>query len=402
MTATALLGIGMTVLVFLMGWLTAAAILGRLPSPVSLILRRLAPLVGLCLALPVGYRTIPRSSLEPASLRQTLPAIPIYRQEESGNVVVVMGGEEEYLVLPSGEKIPVRHLAVSPGRYPRPSSRRCVHWLTTTSTPEGEAKRLVREAAAMGMGAVVVLVGLDHYNLHAHDALVKMLRDAGVMPVVRPMAKVGPVPSSFFEAVGALTALGVRYVQVFNEPNLDEEWGVDGKHTPERLADYWIPAAQQVVAAGGLPGIPPMAPEPSGEDEGWLTEFLLALMKRGQYGLLNLSWVGVHAYYSRYDPDDERGFGLYRRYRAVVQEVLGSPLPVLVTEGGLSPEAPAQPEEWGRWLVEGFERVEWEEDPWLLSWCAWVLGTEEEKWRPRAWFDGEDPRPVVEMLKSLN
>lgn len=389
-------GLILTILAALGGWLIAFLLLSKLPLPFSLLLRRLAPIVGVGLAILVGYEMIPR----PEPLSPPPPAFPTLPPETNTEKFAVVMDGGEYLVLPSGERVPAGRIAISLSRFPRPRNYRCVHWITSPVTPEEKAKKLVKELKEMKISMAVVPVGLDDYNIHAHDQLIRELSQAGIIPVARPMVKVGPVGPSFAQAVQGAISSGAKYIQVFNEPNLAEEWGEGKTGSPQLLAEHWAAAAQQVVALGGYPGLPPMAPQPTGDDERWLADFLLALVKAKRYDLLNLSWVGVHAYYSAYNPRDDRGFGLYRRYSAILQEVIGSPLPIIVTEGGLSPEAQIDPHTWGRWVVESYAYLAQERNPWLLGWCYWVLESEEPKWKPSAWFEGGNPKPVVQMMKE--
>ncbi|MEM1551085.1 MAG: hypothetical protein QXH03_00255 [Candidatus Bathyarchaeia archaeon] len=266
--------------------------------------------------------------------------------------------------------------------YPRPLTPRCVHWFTPPDLFLEKHEEVMDELKGMGIGMVVIAHGLEEYDVRVVKGIVKGLVKRGIIPVIRPMVRVGPLPSSFKDSLRQLIPSGAFYVQVFNEPNLPEEWGVEGMGV-EGWVRWWEEGAKEVLKEGGFPGISPLSP--SGGDEDWLRGFF----KLASPSLLENSWLGVHAYYHFYDPEDERGFGLYRRYSRIARKVSGLSLPVIVTEGGISPEENLPREEWGKWIFSGYSYLEREGDPDLLAFCHWVLGSYEGRWKNVSWFDGE-------------
>src|SRR5581483_9994624 len=124
-------------------------------------------------------------------------------------------------------------------------------------------------------------------------------------------------------------SLGVRYFQIFNEPNKEEEWGVPSRG-PQWLAGYWVGAAQVVLSNGGLPGLPPFVTD--GSDLEYLQSTLTELKRLGRYDLLHAMWISTH----NYGGMDDVGFFRYRQYQKIAERILGHTLPILSTEGGLS------------------------------------------------------------------
>jgi len=239
--------------------------------------------------------------------------------------------------------------------WPRPpnDNGRGLHWFPTTMQRQEVVDRFVPELVAMRIRWVVVLNGSAEWDIHANDYLVTRLRAAGIMPILRIVADVGPLdPALVRDVVRHYRPLGVYYYQLFNEPNLHDQWTacqavgvVPEPHSPERFAACWLPLAQVVVDEQALAGLAPMSPGGDMSDYEFLQRSLAYLARQGQWRVLARTWIGLHNYTFGVPPDyvrDEQGFARYRRYNAIVAATLGESRPILSTEAG---PAPAD----GRW-----------------------------------------------------
>ncbi len=285
---------------------------------------------------------------------------------------------------------------------PRPTddNGRGLHWFPTTHQSRAVVDRFVPELVAMRIRWVVVLPGMNDWDLVANDYLVERLRAAGIMPILRIVRQVGELD---YRRLGWVVARyrdkGVRFFQVFNEPNIGEEWGNPALQSPEQFTMYWARAAEVVAGNGGLPGFAPMSPKADDSDLVFFGAALEELERTRRYDLLNLMWIGVH----NYGGMTPNGFWRYRRYDAAVRQVLGANLPILATEGGME-TADANTE----FMKAMFNFVEREREPYLIAFAPWLIGNavgggHDPTWEPAAWFIGTldrvQPRQVVEQVK---
>jgi hypothetical protein len=142
----------------------------------------------------------------------------------------------------------------------------------------------------------------------------RFLIDNGIMPIVR-FYRGTPNPGSMVdedpracEALPRFIALGVRYFEVNNEPNLFVEWkgqpnaeGVPAAwqaanpDQPKVVAASWVKDARFVLAHGGLPGIPAMSPGGNYNDMDFLRLFFQAIIDTGNADLMGEGvWLSVH------------------------------------------------------------------------------------------------------------
>jgi hypothetical protein len=314
-------------------------------------------------------------------------------------------------------------LAVNPATWPRPKgdNGQGLHWFPTTGQSRQVVDRFVPELLAMRIKWVVFLNGLDDYDLYANDYLVQQLTRHNVEPVLRVEARVGPLDlRRLRNLVTHYWRLGVRYFQVFNEPNLDREWGAGLPHTPARFVQYWLPAARVVVQQGGYVGLAPMSPGGDYSDHEFLRGSLATLVAGKEYAVLNRTWISVHNYTSGSPADfigDVRGFGRYRRYAAISRAVLGAVLPMLGTEGGGTP--PAQSLHRGNdlwpgvsWAVQGgwiraAYRFMSHSEPYFFCYSPWLIGNKvggghDERWESASWFKEGGHEEVVDLVKGMS
>ena len=292
--------------------------------------------------------------------------------------------------------------------FPRPAddNGRGLHWFPTTYQTRAVVDRFVPELGAMKIRWLVILQGMDDWNMVANDYLIDQLLKVGIMPIVRIDRQVAIMDwGRLGWIVARYRERGVRYFQLFNEPNAIEEWGTSELPTPEGFVAYWIQGAEVIAANGGFPGFAPMSPQP---DDSYLAFFQAALeeLKRlGRFDLANLMWVAVHNY-GDFDPNHptDDGFFRYRSYDAVVRQVFGGSLPMIITEGGLG-----SAEQMTYAIAPMYQFVTNQREPHLLAFAPWLIGNavgggHDARWESAAWFTGTlsqvRPGSVVEQVKQ--
>jgi hypothetical protein len=281
-----------------------------------------------------------------------------------------------------------------------------VHWIPNTWQPPAVVDRFADEAQQMGMRWVVFLN--DGADVGDNDYLVRRIVQGGMMPVMRVLTHRGaPLRQDVTPMARHYRALGVRYFQLYNEPNLPSE-NQDQSPSVARYLDLWLPAARQVVAAGGLPGLGALSPDAEVDDVEFLRQTLREIKRRGELALLDRAWVGVHNYLL--DPPgvpvaQDRGFRRAELYDRVIREELGRPLPLIGTEGGLPADrAGVQSGADAQRIVQAFELVRTGARPYELAYTYWLIANEEggggdPVFRQQALFRSDGPSPLVSALK---
>ena len=88
---------------------------------------------------------------------------------------------------------------------------------------------------------------------------------------MRIEARIGAMDlQRFRRVVERYRALGVSYFQIFNEPNLPQEWADGQIESPDRFGALWQSAAEVVLAANAFPGIAAMSPNAPANDFDYL------------------------------------------------------------------------------------------------------------------------------------
>lgn len=275
--------------------------------------------------------------------------------------------------------------------FPRPQNNngQCVHWFPTPKQDAKVIDTFVPILQQMEMKWVVILQDPNEPN--ANEYLLTKLRQANIMPIVRIHAPIGPLdPKTLGATVAHQRAFGVRYFQIFNEPNNKDEWGVATRN-PQWLARYWIGAAQVVLANGGLPGLPPFVTD--GSDLEYFQETLNELKRLGRYDLLHAMWISTH----NYGGMDDAGFFRYRAYQKIAQELFGRTLPMMSTEGGL-----ATAEQTAQIINTQFDFMRTQRDEYFFAYCPWLIGNsvgggKDETWESQAWCVGALEKPMCRV-----
>lgn len=279
--------------------------------------------------------------------------------------------------------------------FPQPQNNdgQCIHWFPTPKQSAKVVDTFVPILKQMEMKWVVILQ--DPHEPNANDYLLTKLRQANIMPIVRIQAPIGPLdPKALGATVAHHRAFGVRYFQIFNEPNNQDEWGVASR-SPQWLARYWVGAAQVVLANGGLPGLPPFVTD--GSDLEYFQETLNELERLGRFDLLHAMWISVH----NYGGMDGAGFFRYREYQKIARDIFGRAIPMLSTEGGL-----ATAEQTAQIIQTQFDFMRTQRDEYFFAYCPWLIGNsvgggKDEAWEAQAWCVGELEKPNCRLWSNL-
>lgn len=188
------------------------------------------------------------------------------------------------------------------------------------------------------------------------------LVQAHIMPIIQFIASLNKVPRVEETAplVEAYSRWGVRYLQIFDRPNLRSSWSAGNwaqQDLVERFLDRWLPFANQFVNANVSPVFPALEPGGNFWDTAFLRAALQSLERRKQNAVLDklvLSayawtfnhpltwgaggperWPEARAYFTPPSSEDQRGFCIFDWYQAVACAELGRNLPMVLLQTGL-------------------------------------------------------------------
>ena len=186
------------------------------------------------------------------------------------------------------------------------------------------------------------------------------LRQAGIEPIIHVGAPVRRLTDhELSPLLSSYAAWGIRYVIVFDRPNLRSQWpGASWAQSGlvDRFLDALVPVLHAQKAAGLTPVLPPL--EPAGDY--WDTAFLSALLdgmaRRGFATLLSEAALAIYAwtygrslnwgaggppawpetrpYHTPEGSQDQRGLHGFEWYHAAAARAGHPELPMLVVAGG--------------------------------------------------------------------
>jgi len=282
--------------------------------------------------------------------------------------------------------------------YPHPpgDNGRGVHWIPTLSQASEVVDRYVDQAAAMDMRWVVFLN--DGANAGANDYLVQRLVKAGIEPVMRVYSDgLVPIQGDLTTMVRHYVSLGVRYFQLYNEPNLKVETGGQPPDVA-RYLDLWVPAAQKVVAGGGLPGFGALSPQGDADDREFLRQALEELKARGQLSTLDHGWLAMHNYTGARPLTDPDGFLRFQQYDAILRAELGHPLPIIGTEGGTQLSSAVTESQQIAMVTQAYEYMR-QREPYNFAYTYWIIANgSDPAWESQALFHSDRPTALALAL----
>jgi hypothetical protein len=280
--------------------------------------------------------------------------------------------------------------------YPRPAADNGhgVHWIPTTGQSPDVVDKFVEKAQALGATWVTFLNKPD--DLTSNDYLVKKLTAAGIMPVMRVYGDgSSPINADLKPLVQHYGQMGVTYYQLYNEPNLAEE---NGGQSPDvnRYVANWLPAARQVVQAGGLPGLGALSPQGEANDVTFLQSSINAIKAQGGSDVLGRAWISAHNY-------GDQPLHV-RDYDAVARAALGRSLPIIGTEAGIYPNGKITEQDQTRIVKEAYDHMA-QREPYYFSYSFWVLankagGGHDPRWEGQALYHPDGPSALAHALEN--
>ncbi len=252
-------------------------------------------------------------------------------------------------------------------------SRLGAHWFSTTADGDaGRAQAVIDRMKALGVGYVTLLA--DPGNPEAMRPVIERLRANGIEPVVRLYT---PTPPDGWDegelqrqanAAKSLSAMGVKLIQIGNEPNIEGNLTARGITDPAARQQYLdrscdalarcMLAVRRACGDAVKIGATPMAcGAPDSADLGshsprTFFNRLMASVKgvEASSGLKVVDWLSVHTYRFPPGPTDAAGRDFGPRselgegpssvgwYEAAARAALGRTLRGLSTEGGAAPQ----------------------------------------------------------------
>ena len=340
--------------------------------------------------------------------------------------------------------------------FPRPAngSRRGIHWSPAVYHPSGSSLNWwINELLQMSIRWVKLLDDGSGASRHVCEKLL----DKDIIPVVR-IYRGRPNPGRLSDrdkqTIAEFTALGVRYFECNNEPNLPVEWQPgewQAGGRPDVVMENWLVDAEAIIGLGGLPAFPALAQSGYHSEHGsipwyvnafrWLDENAhnpaMNVFRNGAWlAVHNVTWnhcyldeEGVWHFEYPYDPicqadqpgktimDDDNSLLGHRVPVQLLEKHFGLQVPVISTEGGvLAPKGG-----WQQWdsrypgynynghaerTVAMFQWLRENADEYFFAICPWLIANErmghvDPSWTDDCWYRMDDDLPVVDAVKAM-
>jgi len=340
--------------------------------------------------------------------------------------------------------------------FPRPpdESRRGIHWSASVFHPSGASLEWwINELVTMNIRWVKLLDSGTGSSKHVCQ---KLLANH-IIPIVR-LFRARPNPGRLGDeekrTVSELVALGVRYFESINEPNVPEEWQPGQWQSggmPELVMQHWLEDAKAIIQLGGFPAFPALAQCGRHSEQGSITWYVSAFKWLDEQahaeaeGLFTHgAWLAVHSatlnhcykdadglWHFEYplDPicqddqpgktimDDDNSLIGYRVPVQLLQQHFGVTVPVISSEGGVFVPANG----WQQWdsrypgydfnghaerTVAMFQWLRSNAEDFFFAMCPWLAANErmghvDPAWTGDAWYRMDSELPVVAAMRSL-
>lgn len=340
--------------------------------------------------------------------------------------------------------------------YPRPAdgSRRGIHWSASVFHPTGSSLDWwINELLAMNIKWVKLL---DNGQGSSKGVCQKLIANQ-IIPIVR-IYRDRPNPGHLSEqeknTIADLVALGVRYFECNNEPNLAEEWQPGQWQSggrPNLVMQHWLMDAKAIIALGGYPAFPALAQCGRHAENGSITWYINAfnwLDEQAHADAVDVfthgAWIAVHdavlnhcykdtdgVWHFEYpeDPicqqdqpgktimDDDNSLIGHRVPVKLLQEHFGLQVPVISTEGGVFVPKNGWEQLDSRYpgydynghaerVVAMFEWLRTHGEDYFFAMCPWLIANERmghvnPAWTQNAWYRMDGELPVVAAVKAM-
>lgn len=265
------------------------------------------------------------------------------------------------------------------------------------------------------------------------ETFVRGLIEANIKPIIHILCKVGSVSTETIKPIlNSYARWGVRYVVVYDRPNLksswaSSEWGRTG--LVERYVDHLLPLLKAQESSGLIPVMPPLEPGGDYWDTAFIEAAFASFARRGEQDLLQKLTLGIYAwtygkpidwgkggsaqwsearpYHTPPECEDQIGFRTFDWYVEIAEKVLQRALPMIVIAGGELPSDEAQglgPDLHAEKNLAIARALSSDEVPSeVKNFCFYHLASYPDSTdNNAAWhFTVDQPRPVVSMIQRL-
>jgi len=304
---------------------------------------------------------------------------------------------------------------------------------------ENDIHTWIPELVELGASWLTLLAPIDRT---IPEAFIRRVVEQGIQPVLHlPLPTIDPGrPEELSVLFNAYAHWGVRYISLFDRPNLLNNWSPADwakSNLVERFLDIFTPIAEYARQVGIIPVFPPLEPGGDFWDTAFLFSALQGLQRRGLADLLDqlvLSayawpgnrspnwgaggperWPNSRPYFTPQDSEDQLGFRIFDWYLTVANAAIGKPLPIILLAAGSrigdqpDPRSPAVDIHAHTWqnmnLVQLMTGRAQESDPVpseVLTCNFWLLSAAQgDKNIINAWFKPDGTQlPIVQQLKD--
>ncbi len=291
--------------------------------------------------------------------------------------------------------------------FPRPANDngRCVHFLPTGYyTPRDFEIQLPRMVDLQMRWVLALYADENQLRLAA-----PRFKAAGIVPIWRKTLRAYQRHYAWDRDIKILEEVGLPpYFQIYNEPEMEEEW--DGRAVDrEQWLAYMTQMAKDVYNVGGFVGVQVLDPE-------WLREWLQRVKAQKGERLFGRMFFVPHPYGANHPPayvEDEVGVLGFRVFADVFQQEIGFVPPFIAGEGGWKYKATDDNRfpmiddklhaqyhvELFRWFVGGKLSDGKPLPDYLFAFCPWILAGQMEG---AAWYDsfeGERVQTIADIKK---
>jgi hypothetical protein len=264
------------------------------------------------------------------------------------------------------------------------------------------------------------------------EPFVRGLLETNIQPVVHISDNIDTLPEAELRPMFEnYHRWGVRYVVVFDRPNLKHSWGEalwSKRGLVERFLDSITPILETSRAAGLRPTLPPLEPGGDYWDTAFLEQVLIGLERRGKRDLLQDLTLAIYAWtYNRpldwgiggperwpearpyntpLGSQDQRGLRAFDWYTSICEGFMQSTMPMLVIAGGAfshdPQQAPLSPSDQAEQSLSIARSLESEAIPsHVLNFNFYpLMCAQGHPDLASAWFPADGPtRPVVEAFR---
>jgi hypothetical protein len=293
--------------------------------------------------------------------------------------------------------------------WPRPEADngRGIHFLQSHQFDAIEAQHQANRMKRLGMRWTLV-----HYA--GHEQLMRIapvFQEAGITVIWRPFIRPYETYPTWAEDVQFLRSRGLApYMQLYNEPSLEQEWGDRRAVDQEMYLQNVLSAARQVYDAGGYVGLQFVSPD-------WLRLALRSMREGEMRDVFDRLFFVPHLYGLNHPPEYDEDINSvlgFQEFALIFEEEIGF-VPVMICgEGGWrlgeaqDDRYPAVSEQLHRdhhlavfnWFRTGQLSDGQPLPDYFFAFCPWLISDPHD---PAAWFDSDsgDRTLTIQAVEAM-